>query len=217
MHFGAQRATATAPVAVIADRGDNLTNDSFRGNLKQPIRVEMALWGTGTMTGYEPVLLEGSRGIEVCGITGATSDLTPLVYTTGEWLTIQALDSAGDPVGDPLYAGPMTAEVNAAEKVIYGFNWGTPSGVPSPTKGAYRLTFTVPDTVQITGVGAADLFVPKVVNTSTTTLDIIIGNAPGRKPTTPGESASGGGGIGAPPHVGGGGGGGTGQGPGGPR
>ena len=208
VQFAAEHAVATGTVPVIADWGDNLTNHSFRGNLKQPIRVEIAFWASDgrLMAGYEPVLLEGARGTEVYGITGAVTNRTPLVYTTGENLKIESLNAEGQVTG-VIYTGPMTAEVNAAGKVIYGFNWGTPGGLASPDKGAYRLTVTVPTTLQITGVGAAEIFVP-TYTAQTTTLDLIIGNAPGKKP---GDT---GGGIGPPPDKGGGGGGG--QGPGGP-
>lgn len=189
---------AAPPVAVTADWGDNLTNHSFRGSTKQPIRVEMALWATGqSMPGYEPVLLEGAMGSEVYGITGVVTDRMPLVYTVGEQLTIERLNADGS--ADVIYGpGPMTAEINAAGKLIFGFSWGTPSGLTNPDPGTYRLTFSVPDSVQITGVGAADLFLPTFDDDSTQ-LEIVIGQGSSHRPPDkgPGGDTGGGGGAGS--------------------
>lgn len=76
----------------------------------------------------------------------------------------------------------MAGEVNGAGKLIYGFDWGTPSGLPRPGVGNYRLVFTVGATSLVTldqallGDGTqTPLHTPYVYGDKVSYLDIGVG------------------------------------------
>jgi hypothetical protein len=181
------------PVVADVKWGDNLVSHSFSGQMKQPIRVEVNLFAneatTSTlpeMLGYEMTSLEGTHENELFGTEGEAVALTPMVYTPNATLTILEYDAATDWYSTVvLPPTPMTGEVNGSGKLIYGFNWGTPSGLQQPGVGNYRLIFTVADESLVTfgKVLLGDdteppLHMPYLYGDKVSYLDIGIGTTP---------------------------------------
>ncbi len=133
-----QDASGGGPVAVTADWGDNLESHTF--NTHQPLRVEVTLYGPGTLTGFNMPYAVGGQGSEVFGTDGTTSAMQPTVYSSAPRLIVQKLDNATydqasgtGTVVATVFDGAVyeaygqdgpgfyRAEVNAAGKVIYGY------------------------------------------------------------------------------------------------
>lgn len=185
--WGADRIAATDPVAADAKWGDNLMYHQFAGRRSQPIRVEMNLFADDPaafpgMYGYPMVSLGGSHRDEIFGTLGVAEATSPMVYTPDATLAIYKMDATGQYNLTVVAPRAMTAEVNASGKVIYGFNWGRPSGVPAPTPGSYRLVFTVGAESLVNLVRALPgdgepLFPPApITDGKTSMLDIVVGS-----------------------------------------
>ncbi len=188
-------AELVSPVVADAKWGDNLLSHVFPGNRRMPIRVEVNLFADaataavyGPMLGYSTVSLEGEREGELFGTLGVAEELTPMVYTPDATLTILQYDADTDWYSDVVLAeSAMTAEVNGSGKVIYGFNWGKPSGLAQPGPGNYRLIFKVGDDSLLTlgeALGSEESSESGAVHTAyifgdrITYLDIAVGTIP---------------------------------------
>ena len=130
-------------VSATADWGDNL----FRPVLttRSPLRVEMGLLADTTMNGMvvenlTPDELDRNATYGTLGVP--TSFNTVRVFESGATLTIQELAEDGNPVGPPVYDGPMPVEINSIGAVVYGYNWGVQGQANRMQAGTYELTFT---------------------------------------------------------------------------
>ncbi len=135
----------TTVATVTGKWGDNLTGEA---SLKagHPVRVEMALTSTDASLvkqGYTVVKLEpavadrnSSYGTLAQSSTGPATpaDMTPMVWTTGAYLTISGSTTQI----------PMPGEINATGAPVFGYNWRPAAA------GTYTLTFHVPDTSGVT-------------------------------------------------------------------
>jgi hypothetical protein len=194
--WGASFVTETTnAVASDVKWGDNLLSHVFPGNRKQPIRVEVNLFANATTTaaypgmqGYTTVSLEGEGSSELFGTLGVAEALTPMVFTPKATLTILQYENSTDWYSKVILPPTtMAGEVNASGKVIYGFNWGTPSGLTQPGPGNYRLIFTVADDSLVTldkALAGSDTEEEGTVNTAyvfgdkVSYLDMPIGSTP---------------------------------------
>lgn len=159
--------------------GDNLTAKEW--STTRPIRIEVALsaTGVGTLAGYNMTLLYGEGTTEMQGTDGTTAAYVPLIYTIGTTLTVDRLSAEGGQPVAQVQSGPIAAEVNVAGRIVYGAQlkldtWTPPAGMT--LDGWYRLTFAVNSSmVRIRTVGnTTGMFLPVVVNTQETSLDIHI-------------------------------------------
>ncbi|WES64925.1 hypothetical protein P0L94_02360 [Microbacter sp. GSS18] len=137
--WSATCSTATGDVHVLADWGDNLTNDEVGVKAGKTIRVEMALMdnsGTST-TGYSVVKLEPEMldRLSPYGTLGNPEAMTARAWDSGARLEIKTAD------GVTIYEAAATAEINSTGGVVYGYNWGQKGAFPPP--GDYVITFTV--------------------------------------------------------------------------
>jgi hypothetical protein len=151
--------------------GDNLVGDA-KLKVGSPIRVELLLWDASTELhqGYEVVKLDPSAldrvapyGVLATGTSGSYAAeakyMTPVVHDAGASMTITG---AGFSVSE----NPITPEINATGKVVYGYNLRVPAA------GEYVITFKMPNVNFLTcdaGVCAAD----------TATLKITVGTGGG--------------------------------------
>jgi FG-GAP-like repeat len=180
------------PVVADVKWGDNLMTHTFPGNRKQPLRVEVNLFANADtaanydpMQGYVMASLEGSMNNELFGTKGVAEVIPPMVYTPNATLSILQYDPAKKAYSTVIYDGPMTGEVNGSGKLIYGFNWGSSSGLPSPGAGYYRLVFTVADD-SLVSLGTALLSedsetlvsTPKIYGDKVSYLDVGVGMLP---------------------------------------
>jgi hypothetical protein len=143
------------PIEVTADWGDNLTGE---GSLKagKPLRVEMTLTdnNSGAKQGYiveklTPDLLDR---LATYGTKGDSLEAPFNVYADGAVLTIETCaDTACEDRQPNPTVIPMTAEINAIGKVVYGYNWGVSGRADAPAAGIYKLTFSANNT-RITSV-----------------------------------------------------------------
>ncbi len=152
---------ATSVTGIVADWGDNLTT-SPKLAAGKPIRVEVGLLDAAAtgLTGYvvdnltpeleDRLATYGTAGTSF--VTGTAGAPQTRVWDAGTTLTIQPLDQAGQPVGQPVYSGPISAEINSTGAVVYGYNWGSQGRSNTPSAGTYRLTFTTAMNTTITGV-----------------------------------------------------------------
>jgi len=133
--------TAETGVHVLADWGDNLTNDEVGVKAGKTIRVEMALMDDSgsTSTGYSVVKLEPEMldRLSPYGTLGAPEAMTARAWDTGARLQITTAE------GVTIYEAAATAEINSTGGVVYGYNWGQKGSFPPP--GDYVITFTVSD------------------------------------------------------------------------
>ena len=171
----------SGPVDVLADWGDNLTNENAP-SAGRPIRVEVALLTTPTdpMKGYlveklQPDLEDrasayGTKGTELSTVTGTPAR----VWDGSASLKIQRAGST------PVYDGPMSAEINSTGGIVFGYNWGI-KGAP-PTPGTYTITFSVNgEHANITGSPDAAAVVDSPASTHlTVTLGSGVGGGGGR-------------------------------------
>lgn len=159
--------------SVTATWGANLTNDRVL-KAGRPIRVEMALTTDEIGLGYfvENLTPDVPDRLATYGTQGgAGANMSYMVWASGATLTISQVG------GNQVYTDTFTAEVNSTGKVVYGYNWGTGSS-PKATAGTYTLTFTVPDAITITGLGA-DEGIPNAVFTDHTTVVTVVVGAGG--------------------------------------
>lgn len=182
------------PVSADVKWGDNLLSHTFSGNENQPIRVEVNLFATatttatyGTMLGYTTVSLQGTQQDEVFGTLGIAEPLTAMVFTPKATISILQYDPATRWYSKVVAPDTViSGEVNGSGKVIYGFNWGTSSGLLQPGVGNYRLIFKVAKESLVTldkAVVAADSTegtgnTPYVFGDKIGYLDIPIGTTP---------------------------------------
>ncbi|WP_454778329.1 hypothetical protein [Georgenia muralis] len=193
--WGADRTVVTdVPVVTDVKWGDNLLSHTFPGTGTQPIRVEVNLFAHDPtafepMLGYDAISLEGEMRDELFGTDGLAAELAPMVFAPGATLTIlKAEEETGTYSEVAVSERLMPSEVNASGRLIYGFNWGSPSGVANPGVGWYRLIFTVPDdsVVQLQDALLGDdeegeegpTNVPYIRDCKTATIDVALG-APG--------------------------------------
>ena len=161
--------------------GDNILGHTW--NTGTPIRVEVGLTvvGGATMKGFNMFVLSGSGQTEIQGTDGSIADFTPALFTSSARLRVEKLDAEG---GNPIataFEGSiadqgLTAEVNAAGKIIYGYQLqlssiSLPPGVAKD--GWYRLSFILDDqttvgghpvqrNVTIVGAPAGETYAPKI-------------------------------------------------------
>lgn len=189
--WGADRTVVTdEPVVTDVKWGDNLLSHVFAGG-NQPIRVEVNLFAHDPaafepMMGYDVISLEGEHMEELFGTDGTAVELPPMVYAPGATLTIlKAEEETGTYSEVVVSERVMPSEVNGSGKLIYGFNWGSPSGVANPDVGWYRLIFAVPFESVVflqdallgdDAEGEGPLHVPYVLDYSTAVLDIALGS-----------------------------------------
>lgn len=178
--WSAPCSTQTAAV-VTAQWGSNLTNGRAL-KAGRPIRVEMALNSVDPGLGYAVENLtpelpdrQATYGIPAGDGTGVPVAMTYLVWASGATLTI-----IKDGTSTPVYAGPMSAEINSTGKVVYGFNWGTAGKVSSAQPGTYALTFTVPaGGATITGYVAGEVDNQTSTETSATVTIVVTSGSSG--------------------------------------
>jgi len=98
-------------------------------------------WAEGEEGGRAPI--EYEVGETYADVPGVVHDFVgtfgAIVHDPGATLTIQQLDDDGNPVGDPVYAGPAGGEINATGKIVYGHNLRVEAA------GTYRLTYFLPN------------------------------------------------------------------------
>lgn len=163
----AKNVVATESVYVDAiDWGDNL--ESVDWYIRRPVRVEVVLYKdlAEPMDAFTMRSLEGSNRYEIKGTNGVVySSSSATVYSPQALLTIQSVvedntipddlvfdpaqgwidtnDGDNDVLGDVVYQGPITAEVNVSGMAIYGYNW-RPNAI-----GTFRLAFSLPLSSQV--------------------------------------------------------------------
>jgi hypothetical protein len=133
-------------VYVLGAWGDNLTGDA-KLKVGSPIRVELvlAVSGADQKNGYTVVKLEPSKlDRESAYGTLATADgngfiATPTLMTPGvfDGQARMEIRNVNGTVVVP--DGPVSAEINATGKIVYGYNLRVTAG------GTYLITFTVPN------------------------------------------------------------------------
>lgn len=160
--------TATT-ASVVADWGDNLTNEEVGIKAGKTIRVEMGLLGPTAapddgfaVDKLDPDLLDRLSNYGTKGDPLAAGTATR-IWDAGAHLTITHAD------GTPVYDGPATAEINSMGAVVYGYNWGQ-KGAP-PAAGDYVIIFTVSNGTTITGVDDGDY--PHTEHTATLYLELL--------------------------------------------
>lgn len=172
-------------VSVTGAWGDNLGGDA-KLKAGSPIRVELVLWEADGLQGdgYNVVKLEntldrlsayGTLATEVGGVFEATAEpMTPVVHDGRAKLEI-----TGD--GFSVLVDPLTPEINATGRVVYGYNLR----VPAP--GAYVITYTMPS-VTFAGCDVPDTCIAGG-HTATMTINVGTGGGGGGggkgKPTDP--------------------------------
>ena len=137
---------AANTISAYAAWGDNLGGDA-KLRAGSPIRVELLLWdaaSTEQFQGYEVVKLDPSAldreapyGVlaasDGAGGYSATPMLfTPVVHDSQASLTITGTDFS-------VSENPITPEINATGKVVYGYNLRVPAA------GDYVITFKMPN------------------------------------------------------------------------
>ena len=156
-----QDGSAGAPVPAQLDWGDNLESHTF--NTHTPLRIEVALYGPSTLSGFNMPYVLGSGVDEMRGTDGTTAAMLPTVYSSTPRLVIEKLDNdTYDPttgtgsVIHEVFSGAVfeaygndgpgyyRAEVNVAGKVIYGYQLDIRNAAfpgDAHKYGWYRLTF----------------------------------------------------------------------------
>lgn len=186
--------SVASSVSVVANWGDNLTSRPVLSS-QQPIRVEIALDHTpaAPMRGYvvEKLTPDIEDRLATYGTKGAATNFTTVrVFDSGARLRIERTDGPGGVV----YDGPISAEINSAGALVYGYNWGVKGKNTRAVPGTYRITFTS-SRATITGVDASDS--AKASFTSrTSSLTVTISSSAGKKGGSGGSGGSGGGGKG---------------------
>ena len=185
-------AACSSPTAasVTAKWGDNLLNGRAL-KAGKPIRVEMNLieadagaddvadTGTGflvenlTPTLPDRMATYGTRGVAATDLPGGV-----FAWTAGAMLTIYEAGTTNMVVSTRSFS----AEINSTGKVVYGFNWGTASGVPAAVAGTYDIVFSLPDnsgvTVSAVAAGEAGV-VDHTAKTATVTVVVSGGGGSG--------------------------------------
>ena len=147
-----------AAASVTAKWGDNLLNGR---PLKagKPIRVEMSLIGADadaddvadTGTGFlvenlTPTVPDRMATYGTLGVATAALPDGVFAWTAGATLTVYESGTTTVVVE----TRPFSAEINSTGKVVYGFNWGTASGVPAAIAGTYDIVLSLPETSGVT-------------------------------------------------------------------
>lgn len=158
--------------------GDNLVGDASL-KVGSPIRVELVLTDASTSAqtyeGYTVVKLEPSKLDRESAYGTLASGETPNFSATAELMTAGVYDAEArleikNVNGTVVVAdGPVSAEINATGKVVYGYNLRVPSA------GSYLITFTVPNVT----FNACD--VPNSCAGSTAVLQITVAGGGGSK------------------------------------
>jgi hypothetical protein len=166
---------SSSPVPVTVDWSDNLVKQQW--TTQSVVRVEVVLSdllqdATGPVPGdplttaqlrqgYEMQSLGGTKKEEVWATTGDIVDLNPTVYSIVPRLKIQKLDGEDGNIVATIFdeavhesfgvegPGGFGAEVNAAGKVIYGYNWNLRNVNLPDKEGWYRLNFSLDDHADI--------------------------------------------------------------------
>jgi hypothetical protein len=187
-----QAQCATSRTAdVIVNWGDNLVSRPII-SARQPVRVEVALHQslTDPMTGFlvEKLTPDVEDRYATYGTRGVPQSFeSARVFDSGAQLTIERVDGPGGTI----YSGPMSAEINSAGALVYGFNWGMKGKSQRALPGTYLLTFTTSNT-RVVGVDPGD--VAKATYTSrSSSVTIVLSSSAGRR----GGSGSGGSGSGS--------------------
>lgn len=137
--------TGGSSYAVTGAWGDNLAGDA-KLKVGSPIRVELLLWDANGEVGqgYEVVKLDPSALDRVSpygtlatvatggGYTATAQDMTPVVHDHQASLTITGTDFT-------VVESPITPEINATGKVVYGYN------LRVPATGEYEIVFKMPN------------------------------------------------------------------------
>jgi len=137
--------TEATTANVSAKWGDNLVGENSP-KAGKPIRVEVNLtdFDDSTLrTGYVVLKLTDELDrLATYGTNGTELNTPYRVFDSGARLSIERCTDAEctGVESDPIYSGPISAEVNSTGNIVYGYNWGT-TRTDAAEKGTYLLSF----------------------------------------------------------------------------